>query len=202
MFPNLHFVTFLLVASASLLPATLATGTCRKKKTTTTAHTANFDDLPALDDPRSQVTTPYNSLAFPNFYIETYVTQNFLIPASGDQYTISYDTRISSITALYPGSTVKSFALESLYYACIQGVPQDECVITITGYKSRGVVTKTVVYPALVPPVDPSTVTMRMATFGSEWSELQTVSFSISLGGYGGLVLDSLNYTTEDCKKH
>lgn len=64
--------------------------------------------------------------------------------------------------------------------------------------------TQTVVYPALVPPVDPSSVTMKKATFGSQWKGLQNVTFALSQGGqpsnYAGLVLDEVKYSTADCK--
>jgi len=64
-------------------------------------------------------------------------------------------------------------------------------------------VTQTVTYPALVPPLDPSSVTMKKATFGSRWNGLLHVNFTLSQGGepsdYAGLVLDAVEYITVDC---
>ncbi len=154
---------------------------------------------------------PYAALAFDRFYVEE--QSGFLIAASGTQYAISYDyTQPRQISTRYPGSAVRSFDLHSLYYGCSQGVPQAECTITIVGVKAAPgsphagrprTVTKVVTYPALVPPVDPSTLTLRKAEFGREWQRLASVSFSVTQDGapavYAGLVLDAVQYTTHEC---
>ena len=163
-----------------------------------------------MEDPRAQVPTPYQDLSFPEFYVESYINEGFIRPATPNNYAIAYNYRIAGITAIYPGSKVRSFALKSLYYACNQGVPQAECDITISGYGAyvkdgtSKVVTKTVAYPALVPPVDPATLTMKQVTFGKEWDGLQSVNFSIYQAvdaGYAGLLIDEVEYVTLDCTR-
>ncbi|KAI9870222.1 MAG: hypothetical protein M1830_004510 [Pleopsidium flavum] len=182
---------------------------CGNNKIKSTLHTANFDDLPAEDNPRTQVPEPYEDLYYKAFFVESYLKEHFIIPATGNQYTISYDYRNAEISAIYPGSTVKSFDLKSFSYACDQGVPQAECNILVTGVRAfrhdgtTKTVTQTVMYPALVPPVDPSSLTMKKATFGSQWRGLQSISFALVQDGqasnYAGLVLDAVEYITSDC---
>lgn len=110
---------------------------------------------------------------------------------------------------MFPGSRVVSFHLQSLHYACSQGVPQPECTIVIRGHKWRGprgnwhpqILTKTVTYPALNPPVDPATIVMKQVVFGPEWRNLEKVTFDVTgeQPEYAGLVLDQVAYQTVEC---
>jgi len=185
---------------------------CGKHKPRHKKYTANFDDLPAIEDPRTKVPTPYNALAFDNFFVESHLAEDFIVPASGNQYAISYDPPNASISIDYPSSNVKSFSLSSLYYACDQGVPQAECDITILGWRScpgyedhlTQVVSKKVVFPALNPPLPTNSplLDMRLVYFGDEWRDLVMVNFTIYQAvdpGYAGLLIDKVTYETLSC---
>ena len=96
-----------------------------------------------------------------------------------------------------PNST---FELDSFSYACVAGVPQPECAISIYGWKTNGKIIKRVLkFPKLDPaPVD--AYVMNKTRFSREWKDLKSLGFSIARadnGGdmFGGLALDDLAYT-------
>ena len=92
----------------------------------------------------------------------------------------------SEMTISYLGSKVKSFALTSTYFGCEtvsdQSVVSDplNCTITATGYKagsSKAVALEVFTYT--VPEVVLMTP-MKFGTFGSAFTDLQTVTFTPS----------------------
>jgi hypothetical protein len=93
-----------------------------------------------------------------------------------------------------------TFELDSFSYACVSGVPQPECAISVYGWKASGRVIKRVIkFPYLGPaPVD--AYVMNKTRFSGEWKDLKSVGFSIARadnGGdmFGGLALDDIKYT-------
>jgi hypothetical protein len=93
-----------------------------------------------------------------------------------------------------------TFELDSFSYACVAGIPQAACAISVWGWKSSGKVIKRVItYPRLDPAPVGSFV-MNRTTFSQEWKDLKSVGFSIARaddGGdmFAGLALDDVAYT-------
>jgi hypothetical protein len=105
--------------------------------------------------------------------------------------------RIQLISFRPPKST---FALEGFSFACVSGVPQAECAISVWGWKGNGkVIKRTIKFPELGPaPIE--AYAMNKTVFSHEWRDLKSVGFSIARannGGdmYGGLALDDVKYT-------
>ena len=94
-----------------------------------------------------------------------------------------------------------SFALHSFSFACVSGVPQPECAITVYGYRTAGGNLKRVIkYPRLDSGHTVEDYIMNATTFSREWTNLRSVGFSIARadnGGdmFGGLALDDVKYT-------
>ena len=100
----------------------------------------------------------------------------------------------------------QTFDLHSFSYACVSGIPQPECAISIWGWKSNGrIVQRIITYPQLDPGHVIEDFKMNKTSFGREWEGLESIGFSISRsdnGGdmYGGLALDDVRYTVKsDC---
>lgn len=100
----------------------------------------------------------------------------------------------------------QTFQLESFSFACVSGVPQPECAISIWGWKAGGRAIKRVIkFPRLDPGHFTYEYVMNRTSFSGEWQELKSVGFSIAQadnGGdmFGGLALDDVKYTiTQKC---
>jgi hypothetical protein len=95
----------------------------------------------------------------------------------------------------------QTLALSSFSYACVAGIPQAECAISVWGWKSGGRLIKRVItYPRLDPGHVIEDFKMNRTTFSRDWQDLTSVGFSIARadnGGdvYGGLALDDVKYT-------
>lgn len=95
----------------------------------------------------------------------------------------------------------QTFQLESLSFACVSGVPQPECAISIWGWKaSAKVINRVINFPSLDPGHLVGGYIMNKTSFSWEWRDLKSVGFSIARadnGGdmYGGLALDDVKYT-------
>lgn len=94
-----------------------------------------------------------------------------------------------------------TFDLHSFSYACVAGVPQPECAISIWAWKPSGRVFKrTITFPRLDPGHVIEDFKMNSTTFGREFKGLKSLGFSIARAGnggdvYGGLALDDVKYT-------
>jgi hypothetical protein len=105
---------------------------------------------------------------------------------------------IANPTARPPKQT---FDLQSFSYACIGGIPQPECAISVWGWKPDGrKLFRPITFPRLDPGHYPNEFVMNATTFGKDWQDLKSVGFSIARkdnGGdmYAGLWLDDVKYT-------
>jgi hypothetical protein len=94
---------------------------------------------------------------------------------------------------------IKSFNLESFYYACDSGIPQPDCEVSIAGYRrDTKVVSKHLFFPALPSGILVGSVVMNSTSFAG-WDYLTHVDFSIvraDTGGdfFGALLLDNIKY--------
>lgn len=110
---------------------------------------ANYDDLTGLPGSNlNPIPEPYKGLDYQGFSYANVLLpglQPGVKPQSGSRYAVSnIITQIEgvpTITALYEGSTVSGFDLQSLYFGCavslaqaVAGIPV-ECSITVTGYR-------------------------------------------------------------------
>lgn len=92
------------------------------------------------------------------------------------------------------------FSLDSFSYACVSGVPQPECRISIWGYKDNGrIITDTITFPQLDPGHPLEDFKMNKTRLSGQWKDLKSVGFSIARadnGGdmFGGLALDDVEY--------
>jgi len=105
---------------------------------------------------------------------------------------------VANTTARPPKQTLD---LKSFSYACIGGIPQPECAISVWGWKPDGCnLFRLITFPRLDPGHYPNEFVMNETTFGKEWQGLKSVGFSIARkdnGGdmYAGLWLDDVKYT-------
>jgi hypothetical protein len=108
---------------------------------------------------------------------------------------------LSSLKLISTSPRKQTFDLESFSYACVAGIPQAECAISIWGWKLNGRVIKRVIsFPRLDPGHYVEEFKMNRTTFNAEWSGLKSVGFSIARADsgedlYGGLALDDVRYT-------
>lgn len=93
------------------------------------------------------------------------------------------------------------FSLDSFSYACVSGIPQPECRISIRGWKDNGrIITRNITFPRLDPGHPIEDFKMNKTRFSGQWKDLKSVGFSIARadnGGdmFGGLALDDVEYT-------
>ncbi|KXJ85668.1 hypothetical protein Micbo1qcDRAFT_209821 [Microdochium bolleyi] len=113
------------------------------------AQNANFDDLTGLPGVNlNPLPTPYKGLDYRGFSYANVLLPGLtpgVRPQTGSRYGVTnIVTQLEGspiITALYEGSTISGFDLNSLYFGCaisitqaVAGIPV-ECTITITGYR-------------------------------------------------------------------
>ncbi|KAH8699348.1 hypothetical protein GQ44DRAFT_665587 [Phaeosphaeriaceae sp. PMI808] len=158
---------------------------------------ANYDDLPFVEPGPNPIPPHYYGLSYTTFQVDQY--DGWIPPTSGNQWAMAFGGSGNiSIPDLPPK---KTFDLHSFSYACVAGVPQPECAISIWGWKSSGGKVKRVItFPRLDPGHVLGDFKMNATTFGGDWSGLKSVGFSITRkdnGGnmYGGLALDDVKYT-------
>jgi hypothetical protein len=115
-----------------------------------------------------------------------------------------------SITSLVPlthySPPKQTFDLHAFSYACVAGVPQPECAISVWGWKPDGrTIMRVITFPRLDPGHALEDFKMNRTKFSAEWQGLRSVGFSIARKDdngdmYGGLALDDLQYTiTTQC---
>ncbi|KAF1943935.1 hypothetical protein EJ02DRAFT_432881 [Clathrospora elynae] len=158
---------------------------------------AEYEDLTFNDGAASPIPSPYNGLDYQTFQVDQY--DGFISPASGKQWAISYEAQ--GLIGISDESSLTTFDLHSLSYACVAGIPQPECAILIFGFKkSDDVVTRTLIFPRLDPGHSVEQFVMNSTTFGDEWTGLTDMAFGMTRsddGGsmFGGLAIDDLRYT-------
>ncbi|KAF2276402.1 uncharacterized protein EI97DRAFT_433238 [Westerdykella ornata] len=97
----------------------------------------------------------------------------------------------------------QTFSLDSFSFACVSGVPQPECAISIWGWKKNGqVIKREITFPRLDPGHVIEDFKMNRTEFPRQWRDLKSVGFSIARKDngesmYGGLALDDVKYTIE-----
>ncbi|KAF2731698.1 hypothetical protein EJ04DRAFT_498160 [Polyplosphaeria fusca] len=195
----MKFITLLPLLSVAFASPLDERDYCRPSRKT---YVAKYDDLPFVEPGPNPIPNPYNGLTYTTFQVDQY--DGFIPPTSGNQWTMAFGGSGNiSVTWLNIRSPAKeTYALESFSFACVSGVPQPECAISMWGFKSSGKPIKRVIkFPALGPaPID--AYVMNRTTFGREWSDLKSVGFSIARadnGGdmFGGLALDDVKYTVK-----
>ncbi|KAI9803460.1 MAG: hypothetical protein M1826_004961 [Phylliscum demangeonii] len=114
---------------------------------TITTSTATFDDLDGQGT-GNLVPVPYQSLRFGTFGVRaTKPALDGLPPHSAPNYAISdvavqtQESQLPTIDIKYPGSTVKSFDLHSLYFGCTivtlaSSTAVTGCTVRVTGTKA------------------------------------------------------------------
>lgn len=158
---------------------------------------AKYDDLPFVEPGANPIPAGYNGLDYNNFQVDQY--DGWIPPTSGDKVAMSFGGSGNfSVPATPPKQT---FELDSFSFACVAGVPQPECAISIWGWKSNGRIVKRIItFPRLDPGHVLEDFKMNRTSFSREWRDLKSVGFSIARkdnGGdmYGGLALDDVKYT-------
>lgn len=154
----------------------------------TTEFNATFDTLVGLpEEGRLSPVGIYLNISFPSFDIsDPALAVAGVLPESkpNDVFGAGTASSPAEMTISYPGSKVKSLALTSTYYGCetnlrqaAASIPQN-CTITATGYKAG--VSNTVVAVRVFTYTVPELVTtapLAFGTFGSAFTDLQTVTF-------------------------
>jgi hypothetical protein len=100
----------------------------------------------------------------------------------------------------------QTFDLHKFAYACVSGVPQPACAISVWGWKLDGqTIDRIITFPKLDPGHALRDFKMNQTKFGADWHSLKSIGFSIARKDngedmYGGLALDDLQYTiTTQC---
>jgi hypothetical protein len=100
----------------------------------------------------------------------------------------------------------QTLGLHTFSYACVDGVPQPECAISVWRWKLNGqTIHRVITFPRVDSGHASKDFRMNKTKFGADWQSLKSVGFSIARkdnGGdmYGGLALDDLQYTiTTQC---
>ncbi|KAF2176522.1 hypothetical protein K469DRAFT_678531 [Zopfia rhizophila CBS 207.26] len=173
-----------------------------KCRPTQTTYTTKYDNLPFVEPGPNPIPSPYNGLNYKTFQVDQY--DGFIPPTSGNQWTMAFG---GSGNISVPDSPPKQiFELDSFSYACVSGVPQPECAISMWGWKESGRLIKRVIkFPRLDPGHPIEDFKMNATKFGGEWRDLKSVGFSIARadnGGdmFGGLALDDVKYTVTQRK--
>ncbi|KAF2246160.1 hypothetical protein BU26DRAFT_521633 [Trematosphaeria pertusa] len=187
-------IATLLPLLALAVAAPTANGPCRARKQT---YVAKYDGLPFQEPGPNPIPPHYYGLGYTTFQIDQH--DHFIPPTSGNQWAMAFG---GSGNISVPDSPPKqTFQLESLSFACVSGVPQPECAISIWGWKaSAKVINRVINFPSLDPGHLVGGYIMNKTSFSWEWRDLKSVGFSIARadnGGdmYGGLALDDVKYT-------
>jgi hypothetical protein len=171
-------------------------------KTVHTPYVAKYDDLPFNEGSMNPIPPHYYGLSYITFQVDQY--DGFIPPTSGNQWAMAFGGSGNITIPDSPPNQV--FSLDSFSYACVSGVPQPECRISIWGWRDNGrLITRSITFPRLDPGHPIEDFKMNKTQFSGEWNHLKSVGFSIARadnGGdmFGGLALDDVKYTiTEKC---
>ncbi|KAH4016781.1 hypothetical protein HBH70_233370 [Parastagonospora nodorum] len=185
---------FLVSSGLSAPTSDASTNDCHPTKE---LKTAKYDDLRFDDGGFNPIPPHYYGLSYTAFQVDQY--DGWFPPTSGNQTAVAYG---GSGNFSVPDSPPKqTFDLESFSYACIGGIPQPECAISVWGWKPDGrKLFRPITFPRLDPGHYPNEFVMNATTFGKDWQGLKSVGFSIARkdnGGdmYAGLWLDDVKYT-------
>ncbi|KAF2743255.1 hypothetical protein M011DRAFT_228692 [Sporormia fimetaria CBS 119925] len=191
-----------IISLLPLLTLTLATPTPINEQDcpSCTANIARYDDLTFNEGSYNPIPPHYYGLSYINFQVDQY--DGFIPPTSGNQWAMAFGGSGNITVPDSPPRTV--FNLHSFSYACVSGVPQPECAISIWGWKSNGqIITREITFPRLDPGHPIEDFKMNSTTFPREWRNLKSVGFSIARKDndgdiYGGLALDDVKYTIKN----
>ncbi|KAF2490841.1 hypothetical protein BU16DRAFT_469932, partial [Lophium mytilinum] len=163
-----------------------------------------YDDLPWIEGSYNPIPPHYYGLSYTTFQVDHY--DGFIPATSGNQSAMAFG---GSGNITIPDSPPHgTFDLKSFSYACIAGIPQPECAISIWGFRTWGRA-KTLHTTITFPRIDPGHIIedfkMNKTEFGREWSGLKSLGFAIARkddGGdmYGGLMLDDVKYVVNSGK--
>ncbi|ETS73152.1 hypothetical protein PFICI_15097 [Pestalotiopsis fici W106-1] len=165
---------------------------------------ATFDTLIANTNPTSSIGS-YGALTWQGIAVAKVGRAPVIgiIPISANNVAV-YGTisqtisNIATVSAVYPGSKVASFSLQSFYYACTAsfGKLPTECRVGVAGYDKKNIL---IAYKAFNFPSSTGFATARMstATLSSAFKGLAYVKFSTTyLNNIPGVtVLDNMQYT-------
>jgi hypothetical protein len=120
---------------------------------------AKYDDLPFVDPAR------YFSLSYTTFQVDQY--DGWIPPTSGNQMAMAfggsgnisipnpyvfYPPSVCLVTHTFHSPSKQTFNLHSFSYACVSGIPQPECAISIWGWKLGGHnIMRVITFPKLDP---------------------------------------------------
>lgn len=172
---------------------------------------SQFDTLATI--PGEGLLSPvgiYYGVSYENFDVASAAILNEsasgLIPHSDPNVAIAVTTASTppKLTALYSGSTTKSFLLSSVYYGCaamtLQGVISIAvaCNITVTGYKAGSSSPYTTQTLKFIPeePVDVMNP-LTLGTFSSKFQTLQNVTLAVEPLVGVGVFIDNLVGSTQ-----
>ncbi|KAF1998122.1 hypothetical protein P154DRAFT_564893 [Amniculicola lignicola CBS 123094] len=193
-----------IILLSTLLASALGTpvpqdGYCRPSRST---KIAKYDDLTWIEGNYNPIPPHYYGLSYTTFQVDSY--DGFIPPTSWNQTAMAFGGSGNISVPDQPPKT--SFALQSFSYACVAGIPQPECAISIWGWTVNGnIIKREIIFPRLDPGHVIEDFKMNKTRFGKEWTGLKSVGFSIAKkedGGnmYGGLALDDVKYTiTQGC---
>jgi hypothetical protein len=213
--PSMICSTFTLLSIASICIAVPTTFANRESCPIKESKIASYDDLPFFEPGPNPIPPHYYGLSYSTFQVDQY--DGFISPKSGNQSAMAfggsgnitipdgYTSHAYHLPLQLTESTYsppkQSFDLESFSYACVAGIPQPECAITMWGWKTKGLhIMRIMTFPRLNPGHAVEDFKMNATSFGNEWHGLKSTGFSIARkdnGGdmYGGLALDDVQYT-------
>jgi hypothetical protein len=175
---------------------------------------AKYDDLPFVEPGPNPIPARYFGLSYATFRVDQY--DGWIPPTSGNQTAMAFggsgNISIPNSYVFYPpgvclvadaihSTSKQTFDLHSFSYACVSGIPQPECAISIWGWKPGGHnIMRVITFPKLDPGHVIEDFKMNETMFGAEWRGLESIGFSSARkdnGGdmYGGLALDDMKYT-------
>ncbi|KAF1954219.1 hypothetical protein CC80DRAFT_526903 [Byssothecium circinans] len=157
---------------------------------------ARYDDLPFTEGSFNPIPPHYYGLSYFTFQVDQY--DGFIPPTSGNQTAMAFGGSGNiSIPDQPPNQT---FELDSFSFACVSGVPQPECAISVWGWKADDSLIKRVIKFPKLDPAPIEAYVMNRTRFSGQWKGLKSLGFSIARadnGGdmFGGLALDDVKYT-------
>ncbi|KAF1918802.1 hypothetical protein BDU57DRAFT_120891 [Ampelomyces quisqualis] len=158
---------------------------------------ARYDNLPFWEGAYNPVPPFYYGLSYSTFQVDR--DDGFIRAISGNQATMAFGG--SGNISIPDSASKQTFDLHRFYYACVAGIPQPECAVSMWGFKPDGsIVRRVLTFPSLWSGIYPWEFYMNATEFGAEWQGLKSVGFSIARrdnGGdmYGGLLLDDVEYS-------
>ena len=182
-----------LVAALALLTSVVSSQPTNPPKCTIKREhqVAGYEDLPFIEGNANPIPSPYLGLAYKAFQVDE--DDGFL------KYRGNHSAMLFGIPGALVAQKYDSITLKGLWYACVAGIPQDECEILVVGKKGNGkTVTKKLIYPELGPgPV--GSFVMKQATFDDSFKGVKRLEFTakdLKTGEYfnGGLAIDDVSY--------